>query len=233
MPAIVEFPTLGTAAVQEVGEVFATEPARRHFAEYLTGLLVAERKTVSGMNREVAVTTAHSGLHRWITAVDWDVARLNEQRVAWLQRAPSTRYAPHGVSALDHTLVSHEGQRIEEVGWLGDHAEQRSLSAHDSLIATYGCPSGKPYALEFRRCRKKEDGEAARQALAASAGGLAAADAAPQRRATCKDHPVLCKELLEGVVERELPGDFTCACSLTHAALLHYVHSQRRGYGGL
>ena len=41
-------------------ELFDTEPARRHFAEYLTGLIVAENKTVSGINREFALTTDQS-----------------------------------------------------------------------------------------------------------------------------------------------------------------------------
>jgi hypothetical protein len=31
--------------------LFDTEAARHHFAEYLTRLMVAERKTVSGINR--------------------------------------------------------------------------------------------------------------------------------------------------------------------------------------
>jgi hypothetical protein len=36
-------------------------------AEDLTGLSVAERKNVSGINREVAVTTDPSCLNRWLT----------------------------------------------------------------------------------------------------------------------------------------------------------------------
>ena len=52
MPAIVAFPTVVEQALQEFGAVFANEPERVHFAEYLTGLLVAARKTVSGINAE-------------------------------------------------------------------------------------------------------------------------------------------------------------------------------------
>ena len=33
-------------AVELFGNIFDNEPARRHFAEYLTGLMVAERKTI-------------------------------------------------------------------------------------------------------------------------------------------------------------------------------------------
>src|SRR5262245_2147457 len=82
MPAIIEFPTIVEHAVEQFGAVFANAPERRHFAEYLTGLLVAEKKKVSGLNAEFAQTTAQSCLNRWITEVDWDAAKLNAQRLA-------------------------------------------------------------------------------------------------------------------------------------------------------
>jgi hypothetical protein len=67
MPAIVDFPTVVKEALALFGDLFDTEPARRHFAEYLTGLMVAENKTVSGINREFALTTDQSCLNRWLT----------------------------------------------------------------------------------------------------------------------------------------------------------------------
>jgi hypothetical protein len=158
MPAIIAWPTVVQDALIRYGDLFANEPERRHFAEYLTGLLVAPRKTVSGINAEFAVTTDQSCLNRWLTEVAWDVQALNERRLAELQRDPSTRYAAQGVIALDHTLLAHDGTRIEDVGWYRDHAEQRHLVAHDDLIAHYVCASGKHYPLEFRRFRKASDG---------------------------------------------------------------------------
>jgi hypothetical protein len=149
MPAIIEFPTIVEAAVDEFGWLFANHPARVHFAEYLTGLLVAERKNVSSINREFAVTTDQSCLNRWITEVTWDETLLNEHRLAWLQEESSTRYSSHGTIALDNTLIDHEGQLIEEVGWFWDHADKRHLIAHDYLIANYVCTSGKRSPSQF------------------------------------------------------------------------------------
>jgi hypothetical protein len=190
MPAIIEFPTLVQHAVAQFGAVFANAPERRHFAEYLTGLLVAEKKTVSGINAEFAQTTDQSCLNRWITEVDWDAAQLNQQRLAWLQRDPQTRYAPSGVIPIDNTLVDHSGKLIEDVGYFWDHAEQRHKIAHDYLIANYVCPSGKHYALEFRRFRKRADCEAQQAHLAAQPGGVAAAPEEDQRLAPFKSHTV-------------------------------------------
>ena len=80
MPTIVDFPTIVQEALGVFGDVLDTEAARHHFAAYLTGLMVAERQTVSGLNREFVLTTDPACLQRWLTEVEWDVHRVNEQR---------------------------------------------------------------------------------------------------------------------------------------------------------
>ncbi len=171
MPGIIEFPTVVQQAVEQFGAVFANEPARRHFAEYLTGLVVAAKKNVSGINAEFAETTDQSCLNKWLTQVEWDVQELNRQRLAWHQQDPTTRYAPSGIIPIDNTLVDHSGKLIEDVGYYWDHAEQRHKIAHDYLIANSVCPSGKHYALEFRRFRKRADCDAQRAEVEARPGG--------------------------------------------------------------
>jgi SRSO17 transposase len=142
MPTSVDFPTIVQEALAVFGDVFETEAARRHCGEYLTGLMVAEHKTVSGINREFALTTAQSCLNRWLTEVQWDVKTLHDRRLAWLQQAPQTRDSVRGVIAIDNTLVEHEGKLMEAVGWFWDHADQRHVIAHDYMISHYGCTSG-------------------------------------------------------------------------------------------
>jgi hypothetical protein len=232
MPAILTHPTIVEQAVEEFGDVFANAPERRHFAEYLTGLLIAERKTVSGINGEFAVTTDQSCLNRWVTEVDWDEEALNTRRLAWLQQDPTTRYARQGVIAIDNTLVTHEGKLIEDVGWFWDHADQRYVIAHDYLIANYVCPSGKHYALEFRRFRKKEACEATRQELEAAREAGEQPDVKHERLATFKDHTVLFTELVDWVVERDIPGAFAFDCYFTNAAILNHIQGTERSYVG-
>lgn len=232
MPAIIEFPTIVEHAVEEFGSVFANAPERRHFAEYLTGLLVAEKKNVSGINAAFAQTTDQSCLNRWITQVDWDATQLNEQRLAWLQQDPQTRYAPSGVIAIDNTLVDHAGKLIEDVGYFWDHAEQRYKIAHDYLIANYVCPSGKHYALEFRRFRKRADCEAEQARLTAQPGGVAAAPEPAPRLATFKSHTVLCCELIDWVVEQQIAGTFAFDSYFTNAPICNHIAGHGRAYGG-
>ena len=210
MPTIVDFPTIVQEALTIFGDVFDTEAARRHFAEYLTGLMVAERKTVRGINREFVVTTDQSCLNRWLTEVSWDVQTLNDRRLEWLQRDPKTRYSPRGVIAIDNTLVDHEGKLIEDVGWFWDHADERYVIAHDYLIANYVCPSGAHYPIEWKRFKKRE---------ACAAG-------------ECKDHTQLCIALIDDAVARGIPGDFTFDCYFTSAKVLNHIQSQQRAYVG-
>ena len=232
MPGIVAFPTIVEQAVLQFGDIFANEPERRHFAEYLTGLLVAAKKNVSGINAEFAETTDQSCLNRWITEVAWDAEELNRQRLAWLQENPQTRYAPGGVIPIDNTLVDHDGKLIEDVGWYGDHAGQRDKLAHDYLIANYVCPSGKHYALEFRRFRKREACEAKHAELEARPGEFAGASPEAQRLATFKTHTILCNELVDWVVAENIPGTFAFDSYFTNAPICNHINRLKRSYVG-
>jgi hypothetical protein len=150
MAGILDFPTVVQEALQPFGDLLPNEPQRRHFAESLTGLFVAEGKNLAGINREFAPPTDQSGLHRFLTEAAWEVSRLNQRRLDFLQQESSTRSCAQGVIPIDHTLLDPCGKRIEDAGWFGDHAEQGYQIVPDYLIANYVCPNGKHYPLDFR-----------------------------------------------------------------------------------
>ena len=50
MAGIIEFPQVVQATLKDFGDLFANEAQRRHFAEYLTGLYVADRKTITAVS---------------------------------------------------------------------------------------------------------------------------------------------------------------------------------------
>ena len=137
--------------MEDFGGLFANEPQRRHFGEYLTGLLIAERKSVNGINAEFAQTTDQSCLNRWMGQVDWRGEDINQARLAWTQKQPGMRYSQHGVIPIDNVLVEHSGKLIVDAGEYWDHADKRYMIAQDYLIANYVCTSGKHFALDFRR----------------------------------------------------------------------------------
>ena len=211
MPGIIEFPKVVQDALDQYGDLFANQCQRRHLAEYLTGLFVAQRKTVLGIHDEFAQTTDQSCLNRFLTEVPWDVQTLNQRRLERLQEDPFTRYSDHGVIAIDNTLIDRDGQLIPDAGWFWDHAEERNKIAQDYLFINYVCTSGKHYPLEFRLFRKQEICEALKQPF--------------------RNHTVLCCELIDWVCERNIPGDFTIDCYFTSAEVLNHIHAKTDRFG--
>jgi hypothetical protein len=207
MPAIVEFPLVVREALDEFGDLFGCEPRRRHFAEYLTGLMVAANKTVTGINSEFVETTDQSCLNRFLTEAKWSEQELNERRLEFMQKDPDTRYSAQGVIAIDDTLIDHDGKFIKDVGWFWDHAEDRHKIAHDYLIANYVCTSGKHYPLEFRRFKKRDQCQATGEQF--------------------QNHTKLFCELVDWVCERKIPGEFTFDSYFTNAENLNHIHSKR------
>jgi len=207
MPAIVEFPQVIQDAMRDFSDLFSCQPQRRHFAEYLTGLMIAQNKTVTGINSEFAETTDQSCLNRFLTESDWDESELNRRRLDLLQKDSATRYSDQGVIALDNVLIDHDGKCIKDVGWFWDHAEGRHKIAHDYLFANYVCTSGKHYPLEFRRFKKREQCEATGE--------------------TFENHTMLFCQLVDWVCQRGIPGDFTFDSYFTNAENLNHIHSKR------
>jgi hypothetical protein len=218
MPAIIKFPQVIGEAVDEFADLFPYEPQRRHLAEYLTGLIIARNKTVTGMHDEFVETTDQSCLNRFLTESNWDEHALNERRLEMMQQDPATQYSERGIIALDDTLIEHVGKRIKDVGYLWDHAEERSKIAHDYLFVNYVCESDKHYPLEFRRFRKQEQCEATGEEFF--------------------DHMQLFCQLIDWTCERQIPGIFVFDCYFTCAENLNHIHSKLdrydrpRGYVG-
>jgi hypothetical protein len=211
MPGIIEFPQVVQDALAQFGDLFANEPQRRHFGEYLTGLMIAERKTVLGIHDEFAQTTDQSCLNRFVTEAPWDAQDLNRRRLDLLQKDPSTRYSDQGVIPLDNTLVDRDGLLIPDAGWYWDHAEERYKIAQDYLFVNYVCTSGKHYPLEFRLFRKEEVCQALKEPF--------------------RNHTVLACDLIDWVCDHQIPGDFTMDCYFTNAEVLNHIHGRMDRFG--
>jgi len=212
MPAIVQFPDVVEKALAEFGSIFQNKAQRQHFAEYITGLYVANRKSVNGIQSEFLEAADQSCLNRWLNEAPWDPKAFNDARLDWLQKKQDTRYSKYGVIAIDDTLIDHDGKLIEDAGYFWDHVEQRSKIAHDLMIANYVAVSGKHYPLEFRRFKKEEQCEV---------------EGVP-----FKNHSALFVELVDFCVERNIPGTFTFDSYFTNAECLNPLNARKRDYVG-
>ena len=207
MPGIVEFPQIVQEALQQFGDLLANEPQRRHLGEYLTGLLVAERKTVLGIHSEFAQAADQSCLNRFLTEVDWNPTAFNERRLDVLQEDPDTRYHDQGVIPIDNVLIDHDGKLIEDAGWFWDHAEQRNKIAHDYIFANYVCSSGKHFPLNFKRFRKQAQCQ--------------------ERVEPFCNHTQLVIQLIDWVCAHNIPGTFTWDSYFSNADIMNHVHGKQ------
>jgi hypothetical protein len=209
MPGIVDFPEVVKKGAEDFRSFFSCAPQFQHFSEYLTGLMVAHKKTVNGIVGEFSDISDQSCLNRFMTHAAWDEEALNAKRIDILQQDPSTRFHSKGVIPIDNVLIDHEGKLIKDVGWFWDHCEDRYKIAHDYLIINYVCPNGKHYPLEFHRFKKEEQCQLTGE--------------------TFYNHTKLCKSLVSWAVDQHIPGTFTFDNYFTNAEVLNFINDQKDG----
>ena len=130
--------------------VFSAE-AFIQFKRYISGLLVGENKTVSGINQLfVSEKRAQSSLNRLLTSSPFSLSELNEARLAMMTSIPGARIKPSkGVLSLDDTLLTHYGQAFEKIAKLWDHVENRYVWAHN-LVSLHYSDEQTDYPLSFQ-----------------------------------------------------------------------------------
>jgi hypothetical protein len=155
---IIQPPKVVQNAVDEFfASFFKNKPQRKHLANYLTGLMISENKTVAGMTEEMPNASDQSCLNRFLTEVDWDESAVNDARIAMMQQSEDTRFHDRGVIGLDDVLIDKTGKFIKDSGTFWDHSEQRYKHAQDLILINYLNPlSGKRYPLEFKRYKKAD-----------------------------------------------------------------------------
>jgi hypothetical protein len=160
MPIICPPFVVQNAMVEFIAPLLKNQSQRKHFSNYITGLLISDNKTISGMTHEMPNASDQSCLNRFLTGVDWDVQAVNEARIHWLQAFDDTKFHDRGIIALDDVLIEKSGQLIKDSGTFWDHSEQRYKHAQDLIIINYVHPySRKHYALEYRRFKKADQCE--------------------------------------------------------------------------
>jgi hypothetical protein len=218
MPGIVERPKIIEEALEQFADLFQNKCQRDHFANYLTGLMVGNNKTVTGITDEIVGASDQSCLNRFLTEVDWDENELNHRRIDWLREQGDIVNHPLASIAIDNVLIDHDGKFIKDVGWFWDHSEQRHKIAHDYLFVNYVNQNGKHYPLDFRRFKKKNQCE--------------------QTDEKFINHTELFIELVDWCQEEKFLGTFVFDSYFSSGKILNHINSlydargERRGYVG-
>jgi len=157
MPIITPPKIVRDALDEFLAPLFKNNPQRKHLANYVTGLMISDNKTVAGMTDQMPNASDQSCLNRFLTEVEWDEQAMNDERIQWLQQFDDTKFDPRGVIAIDDVLIEKFGKYIKDSGTFWDHSDERYMHAQDYIIVNYVNPrSKKHYPLEFKRFKKEE-----------------------------------------------------------------------------
>ena len=124
-------------------------PQRRHAKTYVTGLVAASNKTVTGIAREVLPANSDRALNKFLTEYDWDEKQFNHERLEELQKHGETRWSQDGYIILDDTISEKAGDEIPGVGRFYDHAEGDTVWGQNIVYAFYA-DNKTAYPLTFR-----------------------------------------------------------------------------------
>jgi len=112
-----------------------TRPQRRHFAIFVAGLVIHNNKTVQEINDALSERD-QSSLNRSIRS--WDCERLNELRLAHMQRKLPT--SDSGLLIIDDHLAHKTGRRMEGAGMHRSGITKRVEWGHRIVNSYYTHP---------------------------------------------------------------------------------------------
>lgn len=134
MLPIVRYPRFVEEFLPRMSEVFS-KPQLKHFARYLTGLVVCENKTVTGINSSFMGRNDQSALNHWLTDSRWSEEKLDKSRKAMILEDLQSRRMKRGVLVVDDTLNHKTGEHMEGVNIHYDHAEGRYVLGHQLVTS--------------------------------------------------------------------------------------------------
>ena len=120
-----------------------------HAKAYVTGLVAARNKTISGIAREVLPANSERALNKFLSKYNWNENELNHERLEELQKHGETRWAQDGYIIIDDTVTEKAGDDVPGVDYFYDHAEGDTIWGQNIVYAFYA-DDKTAYPLGFR-----------------------------------------------------------------------------------
>jgi len=154
MLPIVKLPSVVENALPRFAHIF-NKAQMRHFGEYLTGLIVSENKTVTGINSNFMGHTDQSSKNHFLTEAEWDDSAVTQTRLDLVLEHCKKQGILDGVLVIDDTLGEKKGLSIEGADWFWDHSENRYAFGHPLVTSEYVTASFHA-PLHYRLYEKEE-----------------------------------------------------------------------------
>ena len=149
---IVKYPRIIEEFLPTYEKIFS-KPQLRHFAEYLTGLMICANKTVQGINDSFVGHRDQSAKNHFLTASDWPEELVEQERLRLIREVIAKEHIQDGFLVIDDSLAHKSGKKIEGVGWHYDHSLKKTVLGHQIVSTHYYCRSFH-LPLDFEVYRK-------------------------------------------------------------------------------
>jgi SRSO17 transposase len=155
MLPIVKYPSFIECALPHFEPIF-NQSQLRHFAEYLTGLIVSENKTINGINDHFLNHTDQSAKNHFLTDSKWDDTKLTAKRLDLILEQCRMKRVTEGLLVIDDTLAHKTGEHIEAVDWFWDHSNHKYTLSHQ-VVSSQFVAKDFHVPIDSRLYRKEED----------------------------------------------------------------------------
>lgn len=137
--------------------VFANEPEYQHCKNYLTGLIVAERKNFSQIARCMVQSADHTNVDRFMNNQLWSGTRFNDRRVEFIyERTKGQDASQPGDLVIDDTLDEHVGTLFEHIARHYDHCDGSYKLAQNPVTSHY-VRGSVSFPIDFRTYRTYDE----------------------------------------------------------------------------
>jgi hypothetical protein len=136
---IVQFPRIVAENLAYFAPVFQTAEQRKHFCEYVTGLIAGDKGTIRAINDLFLNKNDQSSLNKFMSQAEWPEEELNYRRVQFEQQRLHRRpvSATAGRLIVDDTLAHHTACSMDGLAYLRDHQLGHNVWAHDVVTSYY------------------------------------------------------------------------------------------------
>jgi len=155
MLPIVKLPSFVETILPRFSLIF-NKAQLRHFGEYLTGLMVSENKTVTGINSQFLNHTDQSSKNHFLTEAEWDEKSVTDERLRMVKEKCEKRRIKDGLLIIDDSLSHKSGKHIEAANWFWDHTKHANTFGHQ-LVTSQWVSKLFHVPLHYRLYRKEED----------------------------------------------------------------------------
>lgn len=138
-------------------EVFANEPEYEQFKNYLSGLVVVERKNFSQIASRMINSADKTNISRFMNNKLWSGKELNDQRVKLIyEQTKEYEGKKPGYLILDDTLDEHVGTMFEHIAKHYDHSEGSYKLAQNPVTSHY-VRGAISFPIDFRTYLSYDD----------------------------------------------------------------------------